>query len=206
MNEARQEVVGVVLAGGASRRMGHDKALLEVGGKTLVERAVEQLGKVCDTVVVAAGASRELPGFDIVADAAGHGPAAGILGAAAHFERPVDLLVLACDLPAVTAELLAALIRQAEAGDWILPRWRRGIEPLCSLYRPPALAALARRVEQGRFALHGLRSAVEVAYLEGTALRSIGRPDDLFCNLNDRSDFERWITRSAEVAPDGISG
>ena len=181
----------MVLAGGASSRMGLDKALLEESGESLARRAAGRLAGVCPEVMVADGGRGLVPGLGSVADGPGKGPAAGILGAAAiHPGRP--LLVLACDLPAVPPSLLAEIA--ASPGDLVLPRWEGRAEPLCALYGPAALAALAGQVAHGRFALH------ELAGLEGLAVRWLdeerltvhGRPAAMFLNLNTPEDLERW--------------
>jgi len=182
--------VGVVLAGGGSRRLGTDKSALVVGGGTLPLRAAERLAPVCAAVAVADRGRQLLRGFPSLADGPGRGPAAGILGAArAYPGRP--LLVLACDLPRVPAGLLAELARSADA-DWVLPRWSGGVEPLCALYAPAALAALAARVERSVFALHRLvEEGLAVRYLEGEALTLFGSPEEVFLNLNTVEDLER---------------
>jgi len=181
--------VGLVLAGGESRRLGSDKARLE--GAALPLGAAERLAAVCAEVAVADRGRELVPGRRSLADGAGRGPAAGILGGAAAFPgRP--LLVLACDLPRVPAGLLAELA--TETVDWQVPRWEGGLEPLCALYGPAALAALAARVEEGRFSLHDLAAGADLAvkYLEGEALRRFGDPQEIFFNLNTPGDLERW--------------
>jgi molybdopterin-guanine dinucleotide biosynthesis protein A len=204
---AAAETRGVVLAGGTSRRMGRDKAALAVGGETLAAMAARRLLAVCARVAVADGGRGLVPGLPSVQDGPGQGPASGILGAARAWPGH-PLLVLACDLPRVPAALLAELARgvpQPEAGeagqvaeaveaDWVVPRWQRGIEPLCALYRPAALAALAAAVERGILAPHRLAEAagLRVRHLEGERLRRFGPPDDLFLNLNTPRDLERW--------------
>src|SRR5262245_2895316 len=131
-NTPASSAVGVVLAGGSSQRMGRDKALLTVGGASLPARTAERLAAVCAEVAVADRGRRLVPDFPSLSDGPGRGPAAGILGAAAAYPgRP--LLVLACDLPGVPAALLAELARSA-ACDLAIPRWRRGVEPLCAFY------------------------------------------------------------------------
>lgn len=183
--------MGVALAGGASRRMGRDKARLEVAGTSLVERAARRLDAVCREVLVADGGRRLVPGRRSVADGPGGGPAAGILGAAAV--RPGrDLLVLACDLPRASRGLLARLARPTDAAARV-PRWRGGLEPLCALYRPAALTALAAGVRAGELALHRLLRAPEltVRWLEEEEIRRFGPPEELFLNLNRPQDLER---------------
>ncbi len=191
MASASRPSVGVVLAGGESRRMGRDKAALVVGGSTLAERAAELLARVCPEVVVADRGAGRVPGLPSLADGPGRGPAAGLLGAAAA--RPGrDLVVLACDLPAVPEALVAALARESSA-DCTVPRSPRGLEPLVARYGPAALAALARQVAAGELSVHRLieRGEVSVEILEGAGLARYGDPDEMFLNLNSPEDLER---------------
>lgn len=189
-------VLGVVLAGGESRRMGGDKALLELDGVTLVERAVRRLAAVCSRVVLADGGRETLPGTASVEDGPGKGPAAGILGAA-NAHPSASLLVLACDLPRVPIGLLSQLASPA-GSDWSVPRWQGRLEPLCALYRPAAVDALRRQVERGVLALHRLAEfdipddeGPEISFLEGAALRRHGDPAVMFTNLNRPQDLDR---------------
>ncbi|HEY0553606.1 MAG TPA: NTP transferase domain-containing protein [Thermoanaerobaculia bacterium] len=196
--------VGIVLAGGASSRMGRDKTRLALSGGTLPELAARRLATVCAEVAVADGGRGLLPGLPALADGPGRGPAAGILGAAAAYPgRP--LLVLACDLPRVPADLLAelaALGTGPAAADWTVPRGPEGFEPLAALYGPAALAALARRVERGLLALHRLaEEPLTVRVLEGEELTRFGDPQAIFLNLNTPEDWERYVAASASEEP-----
>jgi molybdopterin-guanine dinucleotide biosynthesis protein A len=190
------EPVGVVLAGGSSQRMGRDKTLLEAGGESLPERAARRLAGVCAEVAVADRGRGLLPGLPSLPDGEGRGPAAGILGAAAAYPGR-RLLVLACDLPRVPEALLAALARPPEP-DWTVPRWREGVEPLCALYGPAALAALGQRIARGLFALHRLAEEdLAVRILEGEELARFGDPREIFLNLNAPEDWERYVASDA---------
>ncbi len=173
--------------------MGRDKARLRVGGASLVERTIALLRDVAGEVLVAdrglglsAGA-----GCRSIADGPGAGPVAGILGAAV--ERPGrDLLVLACDLPAVPVALLRQLVEPIEE-DVHLPRWSRGVEPLCALYRPAALAHMSAEAGAGRLALHAMLrpGGLRIRHFEGRRLAAFGSPERLFLNLNTPEDLER---------------
>ncbi|HWM93545.1 MAG TPA: molybdenum cofactor guanylyltransferase [Thermoanaerobaculia bacterium] len=176
--------IGVVLAGGASTRMGRDKALLEIEGESLVVRAARRLGEVCSEVLVADAGRGLLPGS--VPDGSGKGPAAGILGAA--LVRPGQpLLVLAVDLPRVPVPLLEELARSD--ADLAVPRWSGGVEPLCALYGPAALAALEERVKLGRFDLRTLPETpgLRVRWVE--EIERFGEPAEVFLNVNRPSDL-----------------
>jgi len=184
--------VGVILAGGASRRMGRDKARIHLGGSTLAEHAVARLDGIAKPVVLADRGHLGLHSALSVPDGPGAGPAAGLLGAAQAYPGR-DLLVLACDLPRVPVELLAHLAR-CQGGDLWLPRWQRGEEPLCALYRPTALAVLGEQVAGGNFSLRGLlrSEALEPCFLEGAVLAAFGVAEELFANLNTPQDLARW--------------
>ena len=197
----RAEPVGVVLAGGESRRMGRDKALLTVNGETLPAHAARRLGEVCAEVAVADRGRGSLPHLPSLPDGPGQGPAAGILGAALAYPGR-SLLVLACDLPLVPAELLAELPRVPGIG-WAVPRWRGGVEPLCALYGPAALAALASRAGRGLLGPHGLAEepGLAIRWLEGEELARFGDPAEVFLNLNTPADLERYEPRASGGSP-----
>ncbi len=206
------EPVGIVLAGGASSRMGRDKARLTLPGATagasLPALAARRLAAVCAEVAVADGGRGLLPGLPALADGPGRGPAAGVLGAAAAYPgRP--LLVLACDLPRVPVPLLAELARPA-AADWSVPRWQGSFEPHCALYGPAALAALGRRVGRGLLGLHRLAEVtLAVRVLEGDELSRFGAPAEMFLNLNSPEDWERYVaavTAEAAAPPQAEQG
>lgn len=172
--------------------MGRDKAVLEIGGETLAELAARRLGEVCAEVIVADAGRGVLAGSLSVPDGPGKGPAAGILGAARA--RPGRfLLVLAVDLPRVPVPLLEELARPGFdlRFDLVIPRWTGGIEPLCALYAPAALAVLEARVGRGRLDLHSLADepGLAVRWLEEAGIRRFGEPAELFVNLNRPEDL-----------------
>ena len=195
---APQGAVGVVIAGGAASRFGADKASYLLAGEALAARAARRLGAVCREVVVA-DAGRGLLGeaFRSLPDGLARGPAAGILGVEAAYPGRT-LLVLACDLPLVPIELLAELLAIPDDLDLVLPRWARGVEPLCARYGPRALAALAKDAERGDFSLRRLieRDDLDVGFLEGAALERWGGPAEIFWNVNEPSDLTSLAGRS----------
>jgi len=195
---ARALPIGVVLAGGRSRRLGVDKARLVVpreGARlTLVEWAARRLEPWCDEVLIAGPRSLAPIGRRAIDDAQAPGPAGGLLGAARAAPGRA-LLVLACDLPwlpsAALGRLCACGDRGAEA-DLVLFRSGGGLEPLCALWRPPALEQLARRCAAGDGSLWALVEEPLVAceVLDGEDLGADG-----FFNLNRPEDLERFLAR-----------
>ncbi len=187
---AASEVVGAVLAGGASRRMGADKARLELAGSSLGERAVETLRTQMEEVVVV---SRELGdhadlGAPEIADLVpGKGPLGGLNAALDHARgRPVFLL--ACDLPVVGPELVAYLLESAlpVLGDVgaVVPTLGGRTQPLCGVYAAVCQPELEQRLTAGELRVLELVEAVGPMRVELHRELAFYR-DDLLDNVND---------------------
>lgn len=140
--------IGAVLAGGQGRRIGGDKATVELDGRPLLAYAVGVLGQVLDEVVVVAKHDTGLPSVEGISavwvepEGAFH-PLAGIVHALRMAAgRPV--LACAVDMPLLTPEVVAA-VAHANAGSApaVVPRAAGRLEPLMALYTPLALPGLS---------------------------------------------------------------
>jgi molybdopterin-guanine dinucleotide biosynthesis protein A len=182
-------VSGAVLTGGASERMGSDKARLELGGIAWATRVAAVLGAICSEVLLVGGnppkdaLGRRVPDPE--------GPVCALRGLVAALDaaRAERVLVVATDLPLVTPELLLALVAWPEA-DAVVPRSEEGPHPTCALYRrEPVLAAARERLGAGRLGLRGVLDAVDTAWIgpedlarvdpDGLALANLNTPEDL---------------------------
>jgi molybdopterin-guanine dinucleotide biosynthesis protein A len=193
---------GLLLAGGKSSRMGCDKASLVVfgGGPTQAQRAVGLLRKICARTCISLRSGQAVPtgldGMPVLLDSPlAKGPLAGIL--AAFEEDPgAAWLVLACDLPFVSEELLAPLVARHAAGE--VPPFLAfassgdGLpEPLCAIYGPAALPILKRHAALGNFCPRRIMAA------ENTALLAL--PDGArhaLANLNTPQDLEAALAQA----------
>ena len=187
--------LGVVLCGGASRRMGEDKARLELDGRTLLEHALRTLSSVCPAVVLAVGERdryEELGVPRVLDREPGLGPLAGLESALAHlFQAGGELLcVLACDMPRANAEVFRALLTRIEAtgADLCLARTEDGMEPLLGVYRRTALDPIRRALTRGDLALRSIHPDLSVEFLD------LGESEDLSdgdptANLNTPADL-----------------
>jgi molybdopterin-guanine dinucleotide biosynthesis protein A len=184
-------VVGFVVAGGRSHRMGRDKALLPWGETDLLGHAIARLRKVAGDVRILCGpvsryAERGVP---VVTDVAPHaGPLGGVLsGLAAAGGRPG--LFLAVDLPHVPASLLARLVELAEGGDGAAAVSPRGPEPLCAVYGPACLEPMRRRMAAGELKMTAFWPDVRMRRLSPADLAGHGNPEEIFRNLNGPADL-----------------
>lgn len=180
-------VAGAVLVGGRSRRMGRDKALIEIDGVPMAHLVAGVLVAAGCRPVMAIGAPHLAAGLVVVADEhPGDGPLGGIL-TALHAAAPQPVLVLACDLPWIDAATVDALLAatDAAAGSGAPIDVAMAVvdqrEPLCAVWMPTALAELQRSFGAGERAVH--RAALGLAVLEvpvhAHALINVNVPDDL---------------------------
>jgi molybdopterin-guanine dinucleotide biosynthesis protein A len=180
---------GLVLAGGESRRMGRDKALLRHGGLSQLARMVTLLGDVTDAVFVSTRAEqqseRERSRFPQIVDRYEEiGPVAGILSAMDEYPE-VDWLVVACDLPNVDARTLASLLerRSDERPFTAFVSSHDGLpEPLCALYRAGSDAIIRGFVEAGVICPRKIMIRSDTELLEQpdpAALDNVNTPEDL---------------------------
>jgi molybdenum cofactor guanylyltransferase len=177
--------VGVVLAGGSGRRIGGDKAIVELEGRPLVLYPVEALHEVCDEVSVVAKRSTVLPALAgsadlwIEPDEPRH-PLCGVVHALRLAAgRPV--LVVCCDMPLIDGPTLRALATTDPGGAAaVVPRVHGELQPFCALYTPQALAGLATFAHDARATdvveQLGIR-VVEPA--DPTPFFNVNRPEDL---------------------------
>jgi molybdopterin-guanine dinucleotide biosynthesis protein A len=184
------ELGGIVLTGGGAVRFGGaDKASIEVAGETLLERSLGALAEVADVVVVGDEVPTSRPVTFLREDPPGGGPAAGLLAGLTGFPQlPHLVVVLAVDMPLVTAGTVRRLAGSV-AGDGALLVDAGGRQQyLCAVYRTAALLAAAPEN------LHGLpvrRLVGGLALAEVTATGDEARDVDTWDDLRAlRSELE----------------
>ena len=196
-----EPVLGAVLVGGASRRMGRDKALIPWDGKPLAVHMLGRLAGVCSRVALVGGSGRgyEHLGRPWWADPpglAGAGPMAGLLAA---LDRAPRVLLVACDLPGLEPWLLRRLLALGRGRPAAIPVVAGKLEPLCAVYGAELRPHLRSLLATGR------RKMSDVLLAPGTirlAEGALGPPEAMaaqFRNLNSASDLEGYSSRRPPV-------
>jgi molybdopterin-guanine dinucleotide biosynthesis protein A len=191
-------VAGLLLTGGAGRRLGRDKAGIEVGGERLGDRGARVLAEVCDPVLeVGPGRTSLEP---VVEDPPGSGPLAAVAaGGRALAERGQagPALVLAVDMPLVDAGLLRFLAGFPGRGS-VVPFVEGRAQPLCARYSPAALATAGRLVEAGERAMRSLLEATGDLQWAGPRMWGEIAVAEAFLDLDTAED----LARLREISPD----
>jgi len=197
-------VAAAVLAGGASRRMGRDKATLAVAGVELASLALAAAARVADPVVLVAPEGH--PGRRLAAAPVtdpGEGPLAALAAALAALDAD-HVLVLAGDHPGLRVELLAHLADLADRGEAVACRRGPRLEPLVAVYRrAPALALARARLADpaGDRSLAGLLAGLRTLVVEEAQWRPLDPDGRSFVDLDDPADLEAWDRTTASSRP-----
>ena len=191
MSEPQQAVSAVVLAGGQSRRMGRDKALIDYQGRPIIAHVIDTLRTLSDDIVVVSNRSdlyapfgaRVVPDYEPPC-----GPLGGIAAGLQAAQRSLAVVV-ACDMPFLNVTYLRWLIDLAAEYDAVVPQTADEFEPLHSVYRRECHDPIVRRLERGErrvisfFADVRLRPVLEPEWRAldpaGRSLVNLNTPDDL---------------------------
>ncbi|MBI3967721.1 MAG: molybdenum cofactor guanylyltransferase [Chloroflexi bacterium] len=182
-------VSAAVMAGGKGVRLGADKALVELGGQSLLERALTVLGEVSDDLLVVGREGEFGRGVRAVVDARpGCGALGGIYTAllAARHDR---CLVVATDMPFLNRELLAHIATLSADFDVVAPRLEEQPDTMHAAYSKACLEPIEELLDRGRYRITGFFDRVRVRYLdrdevarfdpELRSLYNVNLPDEL---------------------------
>jgi molybdopterin-guanine dinucleotide biosynthesis protein A len=197
-------VSGVILAGGKSRRMGGSpKALLPFGGRPLIEHIAETLRSVLPDCLVVTN-SPELYGsigLPMVGDVFPEGGSLGGIYSGLRAASGDAALCVACDMPFLSAPLVAHLAGRAAEADVVIPEAAGELQTLHAVYGKACLPAMERRLMAGQLKIVGFFDDVRVLRLPPEAIEPFADPDTVFMNLNTPEDLARaralWDRRPA---------
>jgi len=189
------QVTGVLLAGGRSRRMGVDKRFLQVGDKTLLERALEVYDQVFEEIlVIAAARTTDLAAIrhriliDVIPDCGSLGGLyTGLSGATG--ER---VFAAACDMPFLNPAVIAHLVSLSPESDIVMPKLSMGLQPMHAVYAKTCLPHVRRMLDAGRLTIHEItqNASLTVRFVPEDELQRIDSKLLSFLNLNTPADLE----------------
>lgn len=184
---ARSRCAGILLTGGASRRMGTDKALIEIRGETLAARAARALAQVCNPVIeVGPGVSGLRCARE---DPPGTGPLAALVaGADALATTPV--LLLAVDLPSVEPPLLR-LIAEWPGSGTVVPSSAGRLQYTCARYGAASIESARAQLAAGERSLRVLERCGAIEVIDDSVWAAVA-PPEVFSDLDTPDDLARF--------------
>lgn len=187
-------VTGVIQCGGRSTRMGgQPKALMELGGRRLIERVADVVRAVTDDLLIVTNTPElyTFLGLPMVGDVfPDHGSLGGIYSGLRA--APGDAaFTVACDMPFLMPEVARCVIDRAALADVVLPLSGGRLETLHACYAKGCLAPMESKLRQGRLKVAGFFDEVRVLVIPEEEVARFRAPDLIFMNVNTPEELAR---------------
>ncbi len=189
-------ITSIVLAGGRSSRLGWDKALQLIQGKSLIQWVIDCLASFSAEIIVATANGKPIPcsspvRIETVADShPGKGPLAGIYSGLMASADPFAVVV-GCDMPFVSGDLLQHMHRVAQGYDVVVPSIGNNVEPLCAVYSRECLDPIRGLLRQNRLQIRELFGRVRVRYVGEDEFDRLDQERLSLFNVNSQFDLDR---------------
>ena len=189
-------MTSIILAGGKSSRLGGNKALQVIGGKTLMQWVIDRLATLTTEIVIATAHGEAIPysssaTIKTVADSyAGKGPLAGIYSGLLASSSS-QAIVVGCDTPFLSVGLLEYMTQTSATFDVVVPRIKGKVEPLCAAYSKNCLAPIRELLKQNELKIIKLFPMARVRYIEEDDIDRFDPEHLSFFNINSQDDLDR---------------
>jgi molybdopterin-guanine dinucleotide biosynthesis protein A len=188
MNFAKEDITGIILAGGKSLRMGSDKALMLYKGKPMIQYSINLLSNYCNTILISAnGIGYETFGMQVVKDSfINQGPMAGLLACLEKSTAPINIC-LPCDAPDMQPGVIEKLINLSDTEHCVVPLSPLA-EPLIAIYPLTVIPVIRKLLEEGVnkmteifkiFPVHFIPFNNLQEFSEISSFNNINTPDDI---------------------------
>ncbi len=187
MNTGGLKITGIILAGGKSSRMGTDKGVVEINKKKIIQYVIDVLKEVSDEILIIANNDNynEL-GFKVYPDKVKEcGPLGGIYTGLFHSSNELNVII-SCDTPLITKEVLLSLIENIDDNEIIVSRENGNVHPLCAVYKKQSILKLKKQLENGHLKLKEVLTKFKTKYQDFDN-------EAIFFNLNTQEDVGKLI-------------
>ncbi len=189
------KLTSIVLVGGKNRRLGRNKAVVTIGGKTLIEYVVKRLRPLTSQLLIVTSRERSnllaIGKTDILVDLyPDKGPLGGLYTGLLASRSPRSIMV-ACDMPFLNQALLSYMIQISTSFDLVIPRLNNMVEPLHAVYSRDCLAHIEHLLKLDRLSVLELLPLVNVRYVEAEEINRFDPEHLSFFNVNTEDDLKK---------------
>lgn len=193
------DITGVILVGGKSRRMGQDKAFLDLGGVPLFERVLRVFREIFATVILVGDRAERFSGYGLPMYSDIYpGSALGGLYTGLHHAATSHIFVSPCDMPFPDYQVIRHLCSLASGHDAVVPLASHGFEPLFAAYGKQCLGPMRDMLERGEFRVFDFYPRVTVRYVDEAELAGHGGSDRSLMNINTPQEYARCAKEASE--------
>lgn len=191
---------GIILAGGQSRRMKTNKALMEFNKEVMINKVISGLKESVEEIIIVTNEPAEYINFDamLVTDLIPrHGPLSGIHAGlkAASFEYG---FVVACDMPFLETTLIDYIIDWGASYDAVVPKIGEFYQPLHALYSKKCIPFIEKHIKDGAFKVTSFYQDINIRYVEADEISRLADINRVFFNINDRDDLAKALKLEGE--------
>ncbi|HUT63600.1 MAG TPA: NTP transferase domain-containing protein [Anaerolineae bacterium] len=183
----QRQATAIIMAGGKSNRMGHDKSMLHVNGIPMIEHIIEQIRPCFDELLISSD-DREKFSFlnvHVIPDSVpGQGPLMGILSCLKTSSNDLNF-VIACDVPTINHTFLARMFRLVDGYDGVIPRIEDSkYEPLFGIYRKSMIVPIQNIINAGGRKISEVFSTCKINFIDFANA-------EWYKNLNTLEEYKR---------------
>ena len=193
-------MTGIILAGGENRRMGTDKALLDINGRPLIEHILSVFAGLFEhTIIVTNTPDRYRSyGVEMTGDVLDiRGPLTGIYSGLLR-SRDEYNFVAACDMPFLNPRLIAYMGELAAGQDAVVPMFDGFLEPLHAIYRRGILPTIETQVRRQDRRIRGIFDHIQVRYITDDEIVRFDPLKRSFKNLNTPKEYKEAVCSDSE--------
>lgn len=187
----KKNITGIILVGGKSSRMGSDKGIVKLNGKTFIEHILEAiLPNVNEVLIIANNDNYNNLGYKVIKDKIKDcGPLGGIYTGLMN-SKTENNIVVSCDIPFINSDLVKYIIENTSNADITVPVYKGNIEPLCAVYTKRTSDQIHNLIMNKDLKIQNILKYFITKELFITKMQKF-YTDKLFVNINTREELKQ---------------
>lgn len=188
------EITGVLLTGGESRRMGQNKALLEINGKSLIQKNLDVLKNICSEVIISSRDEKLYHGYGypVIPDVLkGKGPLGGLYSVLqkANYEK---VFLVGCDMPFINEEAIRWLFQELEDFDTVVPYIDGKMHPLHAFYHRRIMPVIEEKLYNDKLRLADVLDECQTKVVDCDKILDLTLKKELEKSVMNINTPEEW--------------
>lgn len=190
----KEKMTAVILAGGRASRMGFcDKAFLEIGGRSLIDRQLEVLRKLFKKIVIVTNSPdkyRRIKGVEVISDIIPHqGPLGGIYSGLKTSKDRYNF-IFACDMPFLNESLIRYMMKKKNGYDVIIPKVEKRFHPLFGIYSKNCIPIIEEMLKRDMLKISGIFPEAKTHFISKKDLNRFDKGMFSLVNINTKNNLK----------------
>ena len=185
-------ITGIILAGGKSRRMGEDKSFVLFSGKSLIEIAIDKLSPLFKDLIIVTNKPHLYQRYgittqpDLLKD---RGPLGGIYTGLVT-SKSIYNFIVACDMPFLSPALVQFMVDKINGYDVVIAKWNNRFQPLCAIYSKNCISSIEKELSKNNFKITDFLKYVRIRKIGEKEIARFDSTGLCFVNINTPLDIQ----------------